>query len=342
MHNRTGSKVSASRIAWICGVLAVAIAGALVVAALASRSGMPVVGSDEAEPLAMIVDENPDARTLRAQRRERLILREVGELGSRDTWAGRYAWSSGFAHIRMSVAPKSGAFLFYDTDMVGNEAQLEAPLQMQGDGSIRAQWSESALRAQIPFVSAALVPIRWGERRYLVDAERLPQFAERINLGYEPRVHRIVKTPDGEAFSLLREGDELKPVSGLPQLPNGPLPGVRLAPEPIRVLEVASIGRRQEEGGCSTDYRFVLGQGSDQGLSIGELLDMNAGEVQGRIQVSDVGPEESRALWSREGCGEPAASLRSAKVGRTFFDPAQAQVELDAALLEQSAHSQSR
>ncbi|MEH6422200.1 hypothetical protein [Pseudomonas sp. CGJS7] len=328
-----------SRIAWACGLLVVAIAGALAVAALASRSGTSVAGLSEVEPLAMIVDENPDAGTLRAQQRERLILREVGELGSGDTWAGRYVWSSGFAFIRMSVAPKSGAVLLYGTDVVDSGVQLEAPLRTGADGSIQAQWSEFTLRARIPFVSAALVPIRWGERRYLVDAERLPQFAEQINLRYEPRVHSIVRPP---ALALLREGDELKPVSGLPQLPNGPLAGVRLAPEPIRVLEVATVGRRQEEGDCSTDYRFVLGQGSNQGLSIGELLDMKAGEIQGRIQVSDVGPEQSRALWSQEGCGESAASLRSVKVVRPFFNPAEAQMALDAALLERSAHGQSR
>ncbi len=56
------------------------------------------------------------------------------------------------------------------------------------------------------------LPIRWGERQYLVPADQRLELANQINERQEPR-----SSPFGNVY--LREGDWNKPVTGEPDLP---------------------------------------------------------------------------------------------------------------------------
>jgi hypothetical protein len=57
-----------------------------------------------------------------------------------------------------------------------------------------------------------LVPVKWGERQYLIRASEMTNFCSAINLGAEPRDSYIGKF-------LMRENDWMIPVSGRPELP---------------------------------------------------------------------------------------------------------------------------
>ena len=56
------------------------------------------------------------------------------------------------------------------------------------------------------------LPIRWGERQYLVPSDQRLELAYQINEGHEPRSSSF-----GNVY--LREGDWDKPVAGEPDLP---------------------------------------------------------------------------------------------------------------------------
>ncbi len=56
------------------------------------------------------------------------------------------------------------------------------------------------------------LPVRWGERQYLIPANRIFDFANQIHRGNEPRTSSF-----GDVY--LREGDWDKPVTGEPDLP---------------------------------------------------------------------------------------------------------------------------
>lgn len=58
-------------------------------------------------------------------------------------------------------------------------------------------------------------PLRWGERNYLLADEDLKRFVNAVNSGREPQKYCV---PRCGSF-LLREGDDQKTVSGLPDLP---------------------------------------------------------------------------------------------------------------------------
>jgi len=62
------------------------------------------------------------------------------------------------------------------------------------------------------FDKQQLLPIRWGERHYLIDVDRILTFCNDVNRGSEPR-----NGPHGS--NLLRDGDCSLPVTGLPDVP---------------------------------------------------------------------------------------------------------------------------
>ena len=59
--------------------------------------------------------------------------------------------------------------------------------------------------------------VRWGERLYLIEESELRAFCNAINGGIEPRRTNSVDDYTGTFY--LRVGDEEKPVTGIPELP---------------------------------------------------------------------------------------------------------------------------
>lgn len=57
-----------------------------------------------------------------------------------------------------------------------------------------------------------MVPVRWGDRRYLLEERDLPEFCLRVRSGEEPR-----RTSEGIFY--LREGDWERPAAGQPDVP---------------------------------------------------------------------------------------------------------------------------
>ena len=82
--------------------------------------------------------------------------------------------------------------------------------------------------------------VRWDERVYLLDRTAFGSFIQAINLGFEPRSVDGYRAYYGAIF--LREGDENKPVTGPPALPEGHLRDLLPAPVIATVLELKGEG----------------------------------------------------------------------------------------------------
>ncbi len=78
------------------------------------------------------------------------------------------------------------------------------------DGKLRLLLSSE----QIPLTPTVLIPVRWGERRYLIYAEELSEFCKSIENGVEPR-----NKSNGD-FHMKELNWEI-PVDGQPISPNG-------------------------------------------------------------------------------------------------------------------------
>ncbi len=81
-----------------------------------------------------------------------------------------------------------------------------------------------------------LMIVRWGERVYLLNAKTVDAFVRAINLGFEPRAVEGYRDFYGDFY--LRTGDENKPVTGRPPLPEQFLRDLLPGPVLATVMEV--------------------------------------------------------------------------------------------------------
>lgn len=110
----------------------------------------------------------------------------------------------------------------------------------------------------------ALVPVKWGKRIYLLDEKSFDDFTDAINLGFEPR-DDLRSEPYAGMF-YLRDGDERKPVSGIPSLPREW--SALLLKNPVTATVVSIYGNQQET-------IAIINKGSRDGLRVGIKLISN-------------------------------------------------------------------
>jgi hypothetical protein len=114
-----------------------------------------------------------------------------------------FAWS-----LRIEA---DGRFSYSWSGCVGTYDENEGIVRSESERLLFSAVRPVSSDTPFPF-PAEWLPVRWGERLYLVPANGVVGFVNQINLGREPR--------RGEAgFSVLRKDDWEKPAPGLPSLP---------------------------------------------------------------------------------------------------------------------------
>ena len=132
-----------------------------------------------------------------------------------------------------------------------------------------------------------LLPIRWDERVYLVEPDRVLEFCNRVNLGDEP-----VRETYGHYFYIRRD-DHKKAAKRAPVLPREWSRYILSKPVSCKVT-------RQRE------YKLTLDAGDQDGLQPGMLLVSNCSselspDATSYTEIVSVGQSESRAEV-RHGC----------------------------------------
>lgn len=189
------------------GFVRVAVATAVLVAASLALSADEriVLTPEEAWTL-----KRSEAVTAELERRDARLAQEL-DAGQAPDWAGRYHHGDGLGvNVTVTLAPKGGfTYTWY-----GCLGRYDANY-----GSVTAANGRVALDFELPSSSedgpslaAALVPVRWGERMYLIEVGQMREFANAINSGREP-CNRFCSE------FLLRQGDELIETAGRPELP---------------------------------------------------------------------------------------------------------------------------
>jgi len=135
----------------------------------------------------------------------------------------------------------------------------------------------------------ALLPLKWGERIYLVDEKDLGNFTSAINFGLEPRSEMRSEPYYGSFY--LRQGDEQKEVSGSPPLPEKWL--ALLLSKPVTATIVGIEGDGQERVA-------TINKGSRAGLKVGMKL---------------IGKDEEPSPWSATGLFSVEAKSAKMRVG---------------------------
>lgn len=191
--------------------------------------------------------------------REKSIRSELQDLKDHE-WVGEYYYGDGEGtNVDLLLAPTSGfAFTWrgclglHDVNYGGVEFAKGKVLLHPIHNNTR-NYSEGTL--------TELVPVRWGQRHYLIGSDQFIDFANAVNLGTEPADLR-------RGFSyyfLLRAGDEKKVVSGKPSLPAEFLE--YLLAKPVHA-EIVAVGESVLAGRYRRTY-VTLNAGRVSGLRLG-------------------------------------------------------------------------
>ena len=133
--------------------------------------------------------------------------------GAVPDWAGQYYDGDGLGrNIVVRLSPQGG-FIYTWSGCLGLYDLNYGPVEYRGSRLLMTfELPNDAGKFGGP---SSLLHVRWGERNYLLADEDLKPFVNAVNSGREPQKFCI---PRCGSF-LLREGDDQKPVSGLPDLP---------------------------------------------------------------------------------------------------------------------------
>lgn len=240
------------------------------------------------------------AREMDLQRRERAVetwrqavLSENKSLGSHE-WAGEYYYGDGLGvNVSLALAPKSG-YVFEWHGCMGLYGRNYGPIYRK-NGRLRLKFMLPNNRKKFGNIAEELIPVAWGSREYLISPDEMVRFCNDVNGGGEPRTGM-------HGLHLLRRGDEEKPVSGLPSLPDEFKHYLLMSPieaEIIRVGEPASSGTA-----------IVLNRGTKHGFFPGmELHVIEPGDHLSSVKITAVEEDQSKAVVERFFEDEPKPRL---------------------------------
>jgi hypothetical protein len=157
-----------------------------------------------------VVEEDSDADAADFAQRTAAIEAEIG-VGSEAEWAGEYGFGDGLGvNVRLALAPEGG-FIFIWTGCLGVYGRSYGSVEFH-DGRLALEHARPNEPGAFGGFSKVLVPVSWGDRRYLIGEEQLGNFVNAVNAGLEP-------CSTGCARFLVRDGDEDVEVTGRPDLP---------------------------------------------------------------------------------------------------------------------------
>jgi hypothetical protein len=163
-------------------------------------------------------------------------------------------------------------------------------------GKLRLSFTFPNKRKGFQGIAEELIPIAWGDRKYLVPSDDIVGFCNKVNDGSGPRkgVH---------GSHLLRRGDEEKEVTGFPNVPEE-FKAYLLA-RPIEA-EIIGVGKYTTHPSVC-DWKFketpvTLNCGKNKGLLTGmELHVIQPDDIVESVVVKEVGEEQSEAVMTQIG-----------------------------------------
>jgi hypothetical protein len=213
------------------------------------------VGGLAAERKAMFSEQaKQHAQTLR-----QAIQAEIKTLG-KHPWAGDYCGMDGVSVI---LAPQAG--YVYELHCCLGPSDRDYGAVSWSNDRLRLSFTWRQNRKGLP-VAEEMFPIAWGDRTYLIPAERIVDFCNRVNDGTEPR-----KTRWG--LDLLRAGDEAKSAEGIPVVPDAFKPYLLSQPIEVKIVGVVGVTERTDvRGRRVNEFSLILNRGRKHGLLAGMRL----------------------------------------------------------------------
>jgi hypothetical protein len=224
-------QLEARRIGIGSALLAIACAAAIATSVAATANDAPIDSGPMADRVIEAKNRGIPADVVRRFETVRAALAN----GASDPWAAEYREGDGLGeNVTIALDPATGvaATWFGCLGLYGaNEGDVIAADENTFAFRFNRPNDDAHRFGTFP---ATVRKVRWGERRYLIDTRRYVDFVNAINGGFEPPA---VPLSMGNHF-LLADGDQRKPVVGLPDIPAEWLAQIRTKPLLVRVTSV--------------------------------------------------------------------------------------------------------
>lgn len=233
----------------------------------------------------------PDADRAANSKRDQ-IRAEVGKLGAHP-WAGEYYAGDGLGVNEVIILAPIAGYVFEWHGCLGLYDRNYGAVT-EKDGKLTLSFTFENSRDGLRGIAPVLVPVPWGERRYLIPADDVVGFCNHVNQGAEPRSR-------SHGYHLLRRGDEGKAVRDQPKVPTE-FQGY-LLPEPVEatVVTVGATGARKSWAGWDVrDTPLTLDAGAKRGLKVGmELFVMEPDSVLDSLKITKVEDDRSEGVMNQ-------------------------------------------
>jgi len=231
-----------------------------------------------------------------AEARTKKIQQEIRGLRNHE-WAGEYFFGDGLGvNVTLTLAPQNG-FVFTWYGCLGLYDQNYGDVTFT-QGTVKLLFTYPNKRGGFQGIAPELMPVRWGQRHYLIPVDGMLPFTNAINSGMEGG-----KLFGGRsAYFLLRKGDENKAPEGLPSVPSEYLSYILKKPITAKISSVTA----SQEGKSKRTTRVTLNVGSADGLRKGmELFVKHPGRIYAEVDVTDVSEHWSSAVIEQDLLSDP-------------------------------------
>ena len=197
-------------------------------------------------------------------------------------WAGRYYFGDGLgANVSLTLAPENG-FTVTWFGCMGLYDQNHGTVDWDGN-VVKLSFAFDLGEGFIGYYDAEYKPIHWGERLYLIPANKIVPFCNVVNSRSEPR-------NDVHGFFFLRRDDEKKEAKGKPELPEEFMPYLLDEPVDAAIVSVKDI----RGNGNRKIATIIVNKGKKDGLLPGmELYVVKPDRVYARVILTKVEETQS-------------------------------------------------
>lgn len=190
------------------------------------------------------------------------IQRELSNAKELPFWAGKYVEGDGLGtNVTLYVSPNTGV-AFTNFGCLGLYGAEEGTVSSGSDQTLHLAFHETQPGPFDDFAND-LLPVRWGERIYLLPRPRIYEFVLAVNRGFEQ-----LPRPGGGRFL-----NNKKAIYGVPELPEPYRLALRERAVEAKVLRVTTSSKKSlGKPMCQIGYEITIDRGTSSGLSDGEML----------------------------------------------------------------------
>lgn len=259
-----------------------------------SRAGTAQIG--EADFESRWTPESDSEIEARARDIDEELVRREGP-----RWEGEYYFGDGTGQNVVLKLAQSAGFVVESRGCVEVHDRNHGPVRVI-DGVIELDFAWKNERDGLRGFPARLIPVRWGERSYLLTERQFDDFCNAFDHGREPR-------KESWGFFFMRMGDERRAAPGKPPVPEGYERLLLDAPIEASVRHTERFEICVDADGREIVTRVTIDKGWSDGVATDLEFFVGDGRAGSRMTIEDTAEHTARGILDKRGESSPAPPI---------------------------------